>query len=328
MEAYRTILQANGLSIGYHQGKKKLTVAKDLNFNLEKGLLTCILGPNGVGKSTLLKTILGILPAISGDIKLFNQPLEKYSSQRLAKTIAIVLTERPPGGNLTVEQLVGLGRIPHTGWLGVLSQQDKKKIDTAIRLTKIEPLRKRRMGELSDGQIQIAMIARALAQDGDILILDEPTAHLDLANRWEIIHLLRRLAQISGKAILMVTHDLDQALENSDQLWLMPPQQEMIGGPPEDLLIQGKLDLLLPTGSLALDRETGKLFSAKSSRLPPFTGSPKYQKWAKNFLRKIPHSAIESFHLEDNPFSIQIAIHGKTQYFESFEHLRFFLLQH
>ncbi len=280
-----------------------------------------------MGKSTLLKTILGFLPPISGEIKLFDQPLGQYSPRELAKKIAVVLTERPPGGNLTVEQLVALGRIPHTGWLGNLTEKDRHKVQSALRLTNIEQLKTRRIGELSDGQLQIAMVARALAQDGELLILDEPTAHLDLINRWEIMQLLRRMAQISGKAVLMVTHDLEQALDSCDQLWVMPSGRGMLGGIPEDMLLQGKLDLLIPDSKLYLDKESGKICATKQVRFPEITGSPSLKRWVKNFLRKTPQLPIRSLHVEDDPFSIQIKLEDNTHTFRSFEQLHQFILR-
>jgi iron complex transport system ATP-binding protein len=214
-------LEGIGLSLGYSQQGKRKELLRNLDFQLYSGELTCLLGPNGVGKSTLIKAILGDLKPWEGRLILDQQELHTYSLEERAKRIAVVLSEPSYPGNLTVGQLVALGRTPHTSWGGKLSPEDRIWVEQALSDTRLTALQDERLGELSDGQRQKAMIARALAQDGKVLVLDEPTAHLDLINRLEIMMLLREISQKKEKAVLVVTHDLDIALETADRFWLM-----------------------------------------------------------------------------------------------------------
>lgn len=254
-----SILQAVNLSIGYKSKAGPKLIAEDLNFGLKSGELTCLLGPNGVGKSTLIKTIMGGLPSLAGEVKLNNLPLQSYKADTLAKELAVVLTDKIGGAQLMVEDLIALGRTPHTNWLGKMSHQDQEKVEEAIIQTNIGYLKKALISELSDGQLQKVMIARAIAQDAGILILDEPTAHLDLVNRFEIMFLLRKIAKESNKAILVVTHDLEIALETADQFWLMTCGAPLITGLPEDLVCQGSINQLLPGKELFFDSAKGKV---------------------------------------------------------------------
>ena len=218
----------------------------------------------------------------------------------LAKKIAVVLTEKITTGNLTVGQLVALGRIPHTGWLGKLSDEDQKKVEEAISQTNIGYIRIQPLSECSDGQLQKTMIARALAQDGDILILDEPTAHLDLVNRFEIMHLLRQIAKESKKAVLVVTHDLEIAIETADIFWLMQCGQPLVLGLPEDLILNGQINLLLPSDRL--------FFQPKIDKLAIHIEGPEaIVQWIQSALQKnIPADKLRGIQIrvEENPFRI------------------------
>ncbi|MCS4434142.1 ABC transporter ATP-binding protein [Aquiflexum gelatinilyticum] len=286
MSIQNSILQANDLSLGYKKGKKSNIVAEQISFSLKKGKLTCLLGPNGVGKSTLIKTIMGQVPALKNQVYLDNKPTDLFSIKDLAKKIAVVLTEKISSGNLTVEEIVSLGRIPHTGWSGYLSENDREKVSQAIRSTHINYIQDRPLSELSDGQLQKVMIARALAQDGEILILDEPTAHLDLINRFEIMHLLRDIAKNENKAVLVVTHDLDIAIDTADEFWLMQCGMPLVCGSPEDLILQGSIDLLLPNETLKFDISVGKVQESTIFRYPQIDGPEETVKWVKSALRK------------------------------------------
>jgi len=282
----KTILVGKNLILGYRKGKMSNVVAEEISFCLEKGKLTCLLGPNGVGKSTLLKAIMGHNKPIGGTLVFAGKKLEDYSSKMLAKKIAVVLTDKVSTGNLTVGQLVALGRIPHTGWMGSLSEMDRNKVNQAIESTHIGYLHDRRLSELSDGQLQKVMIARALAQDGEVLILDEPTAHLDLINRFEIMQLLRSIAIDQNKAILVVTHDLEIAIETADQFWIMQCGFPLIAGAPEDLILDGRINLLLPTDKLIFDSLSGKVQASNSFKYSTITGPDDWVKWVKTALRK------------------------------------------
>ena len=286
MSIQNSILQATDLSLGYKKGKKSNIIAEQISFSLKKGKLTCLLGPNGVGKSTLIKTIMGQIPALKNQVYLDKKPTNSISIKDLSKKIAVVLTEKINSANLTVKQVVSLGRIPHTGWLGNLSLEDQQKIDKAIQSTHINYIEDRPMNELSDGQLQKVMIARALAQDGEILILDEPTAHLDLVNRFEIMHLLRDIAKNENKAVLVVTHDLDIAIDTADEFWLMQCGLPLVCGSPEVLILQGKIDLLLPNDRLHFDKSDGKVRDSAEFQYPHIDGPEDMVKWVKLALRK------------------------------------------
>lgn len=303
------ILTASNLNLGYLKGKQVNTIAENLDFALEKGKLTCLLGPNGVGKSTLIKTIMGQLPPLHGQIYLEGKPIQQYGLREISKKIAIVLTDKIRLGSISVRQLVELGRIPHTSWLGKLAPEDQNKVDNAIKATNILYLADRPLTELSDGQLQKVMIARALAQDGEILLLDEPTAHLDLVNRLEIMHLLKSIAREENKAILITTHDLEIAIDTADEFWLMPCGSPLVTGLPEDLIIQQKLDLLLPSNHLYFDMEAGKIKSKTKGLKINIEGPALMKKWSEQALIKnniTQLSESQSLILKESPFELTL----------------------
>lgn len=331
MEKTKSILKAEKISIGYRKGNKNKVVAENLSFQLTKGKLTCLLGPNGVGKSTLIKTIMGQIPPLHGDILLEEKPLTSFNLQELSKITSVVLTEKIITGILTVRQLVELGRIPHTGLLGRLSKYDLEIIDKAIDATNIQYLTEIRLNELSDGQLQKAMIARALAQDGEILILDEPTAHLDLVNRLEIMHLLRGLAESENKAILITTHDLEVAIETADIFWLMQCGMPLVIGMPEDLIINHQMDLLIPGKGLVFDPISGKIVQKDKKCNIPVSGPQIQVKWVKAALAKKGFSQnLQNMEIEvvGEPFSIFLKEKEVTNTFQNIESLVDFLQLH
>lgn len=311
-ETENSILVGKNLTLGYRKGKLSNVVAEEISFSLEKGKLTCLLGPNGVGKSTLLKAIMGHNKPLGGSLVFAGKKLEDYSPNMLAKKIAVVLTDKVSTGNLTVAQLVALGRIPHTGWMGSLSETDRKKVEQAIESTHIGYLRDRRLSELSDGQLQKVMLARALAQDGEVLILDEPTAHLDLINRFEIMQLLRTIAVQQNKAILVVTHDLEIAIETSDQFWIIQCGFPLTAGTPEDLILDGRINLLLPHNKLTFDSLSGKVQASTNFHFSEILGPEDWVKWVKTALRKnhVDSSKYASIQLE--PSSGKIILNTKN----------------
>ena len=286
MEKLQPILEGKNVAMGYKKGKSVHWIAEQLSFNLYSGKLTCLLGPNGVGKSTLIKTILGNDVLQTGVIQYKGMDIRKFSSKTLAKKISVVLTDPLKATNLTVGQLVALGRTPFTNWLGTLSDKDHKVVSTALEITKTAYLQKKKVGEISDGQLQKVMIARALAQDGELIILDEPTAHLDLVNRYEIMHLLREIAHTNRKAILVVTHDLDIALNTADEFWLMPQKGPLLHGIPEDMVLSGHINRLLPDGSLYFDSLSGKIQPHDLVDYPGIEGPQEVVQWLKLALRK------------------------------------------
>ena len=286
MANHHITLEGIGLSLGYSQQGKRKELLQDLSFKLYSGELTCLLGPNGVGKSTLIKAILGDLKPWEGKLLLDQQELSSYGIEERAKRIAVVLTEPSYPGNLTVGQLVALGRTPHMGWMGKLGAEDRKWVDQALSDTRLTALQDERLGELSDGQRQKAMIARALAQDGNVLVLDEPTAHLDLINRLEIMTLLREISQKKEKAVLVVTHDLDIALETADRFWLMNCGSPLHMGRPEDILLSGKIQDLFPGEKYRFELERGKVELVQDPDNLSIEGPAAGVYWVKKALQK------------------------------------------
>jgi len=228
------VLSTEQLTIGYGEN----VLAKDLSLKLKSGDLVGLIGQNGVGKSTLIRTLAGLQPKLSGEIYFDRKPIKDLKV--LAKSISIVLTGKPDTFNLSVVELLALGRHPYTGWLGYLKQEDKKKIEEALSLMEINYIANKKLFELSDGQLQKAMIARALAQDTDVIILDEPTSHLDLKNKIDVLALLRKISK-QGKSVLISTHEVNLASSYCDQFWCMDFNRDIITGAPEELIEEGRV---------------------------------------------------------------------------------------
>lgn len=231
-----SLLQIDNLSIGY--GEKVLS--NNISLSLSAGELVGLIGQNGVGKSTLIRTFSGLQAYLNGGITIDGKSLEDYSKQEIAKKISLVLTGKPEAMNLTVIELIALGRYPYSGWLGVLSKKDKEKIDESIAQMEIDYIATKKLYELSDGQLQKAMIARALAQDTPLIVLDEPTSHLDLRNKIEVLNILKKLTN-AGKSILISTHEIDLAADVCDTFWCMDFNKDFLSGTPKDLIELGKV---------------------------------------------------------------------------------------
>ena len=232
------ILNTNNLAIGYKTSRGRThIVAADICASLIPGELVCLLGANGAGKSTLLRTIAGMQPPIQGTVELLGNDIYNLAPQELAKILSLVLTEKIDVGMLCAETLVSMGRYPYTDWWGNLTAKDEKIVQWAIASVGSLHLAKRNVNQLSDGERQKIMIARALAQEPALMLLDEPTAFLDLPRRVEIMQLLRQLAQQTKKAILLSTHDLDLALRLADKIWLLTADGFLQIGAPEDLVL-------------------------------------------------------------------------------------------
>lgn len=233
-------LETRQLAVGYHRsGCPPLAVLKDVSLTLREGELVCLLGPNGAGKSTLIRTLAGMLKPLAGEVRLGGDLLATLSAREVARRMSLVLTDRPAVGLMPVATLVALGRHPYTRWGGRLTREDKAVAWQAMADVGIVDLAHRPVCELSDGERQKAMIARALAQEPRVMILDEATAFLDLPRRVELMHLLLDLARTGRRAILLATHDLDLALRCAHRLWLLPPGGPLHTGIPEDLVLRG-----------------------------------------------------------------------------------------
>lgn len=258
------LLHTRELVTGYHQGGRRIIVSGELpGLTIRAGQLICLLGPNGSGKSTLLRTLAGLQPALGGRVEI--QGRSGLSSADLAKKISLVLTDRVLGSNLDVYSLVALGRYPWSSWLGGLRQTDRDAIDRAIASAGIGELLGRKVFTLSDGESQKVMLARALAQDTPILMLDEPTAHLDLPSRIRLMRLLHRLARELDKGILLSTHELDLALQVADEVWLLEAGTSgtFHKGTPEDLILGGIFESVFAREDVVFDRAAGVF------RIPP-----------------------------------------------------------
>lgn len=245
------------LSTGYAGRKGPKIIAADINATLCSGELTCLIGANGAGKSTLLRTLSAFLPPLAGEVWLLGRRLEDYTDKQLAKVIGVVLTEKCHLRNMSVADLIGMGRSPYTGFWGSFRPEDYRIVEEALRLVGIEALKERKVETLSDGERQKVMIAKALAQETPIIFLDEPTAYLDYPSKVDILHLLHRLSREMNKTIFLSTHDLELALQIADQLWLMDRQQGIWTGTPEDLALDGRLDGFFQARGIVFDSNTG-----------------------------------------------------------------------
>ena len=253
----KNILSTSNLSIGYKAKTSSVTIAENLNLNFCEGKLISLIGANGIGKSTLLRTITGIQKPLSGTVSLNEKNIHELDALTVAQNLSVVLTEKLPPSNLTVWELIALGRQPYTNWIGTLTDNDISKINEAITLTQIEHLISKRHDEISDGQLQIVLIARALAQDTPLIILDEPTTHLDLLHKVVLFKLLKKLTQETGKCILFSTHDIDMAIQLSDEMIIMTPEQT-VQDQPCNLITKGSFNTLFKDESIVFDSEKGK----------------------------------------------------------------------
>lgn len=261
-ETQKTIDICN-LSIGYKTKGNNKTVAEGINATINQGELTCLLGANGIGKSTLLRTISGFQPQLSGDIFIKEKNIDDYTERKLAKQISVVLTDKPDIKNMSAKELIGLGRSPYTGFWGTLAKEDEAIVNQAIALVKIENLANRMVNTLSDGERQKVMIAKAMAQETPIILLDEPTAFLDFPSKVGIMQLLHGLSRKTDKTIFLSTHDLELALQVADKIWLMDNENGIQTGTPEDFSLDGTLSNFFAYKGIVFEPETG-LFRIES----------------------------------------------------------------
>lgn len=266
------MIELKDLTIGYAQKNNTKVVASGINATLHSDRLTCLIGANGIGKSTLLRTLSAFQPPLSGEIFIDNEspiPLSTLTDKQLSRLIGVVLTEKPDVQNMTVFELVGLGRSPYTGFWGRLNEDDKEVVKESLRLVGIESLQDRLIQTLSDGERQKTMIAKALAQQTPVIYLDEPTAFLDYPSKVEMLTLLRHLARETGKTIFLSTHDMELALQIADELWLMTAENPsnnglcqsqkettLIIGTPRELAANGSLSHFIDRPGLHFDPQT------------------------------------------------------------------------
>ena len=235
-------LQLKNLSIGYFSGNSKKEVQKNINLTAHKGELIALIGTNGCGKSTLLRSISCLQPVLNGQILLDGMNIIEMSPKKRATQISVVLSTQESIASFTVKELIAIGRDPFTGWLGNLDDNDKEMIHNAIEVTHLQGYENRNIHKLSDGERQRVFIARAMAQDTPLMVLDEPTSHLDLPNRISTLLLLQKLARQTSKTILISTHELETAMQVADKIWLMKKHAGISVGTPEDLILTGAIN--------------------------------------------------------------------------------------
>ena len=319
------ILQAEALSIGYRTGKQLTRVHQDLHFELYKGELTCLLGANGTGKSTLLRTLSASQPALGGTLLLQGRPLESFSERERSQNIGVVLTDKTFSGGLTVYELVALGRQPHTGFFGRLHREDHALIEQALEQVGIAHKKNSYTAELSDGERQKVMIAKALVQECPLILLDEPTAFLDVVSRIEIMQLLHRLANEQQKAILLSTHDIEQALILSDRLWLLSQENGLQCGVTEDLILQHRMDRLFPREEILFDAQHG-LYFPKSHGSQPIgveSSDSTLLHWGINALQRKGYACIAKEEVDKQVPHLQLISATELVWKEGKEQLTF-----
>lgn len=256
-------VEIKGLVTGYKEGHSRKVITAGIDAVLKKGEMVSLLGPNGAGKSTLLRTLAGFQPPLEGEVIYEGRMLRNMTAKVLSRRLAVVLTERPLLPEMDAETLTGLGRAPHTGFWGRLSANDRRAVDHALELTGTSALRHRPVQSLSDGERQKVMVAKALAQETPVILLDEPTAFLDYPSKVEVMQILRSIAESEGKAILISTHDMEMALQLSHQLWLLDRKLGLTEGTHAELISDGSLSRYFLRPGIELDPHTGLFLITK-----------------------------------------------------------------
>jgi iron complex transport system ATP-binding protein len=326
-----SILTTQHLTIGYSKKGKTDVIQSGLNLQLRSGELVCLIGPNGSGKSTLLRTLTGLQKPLSGKTSIDGKEISKLKQLEKALLIALVLTERVDIENATVYNLVSLGRHPHSNWWGNITEKEDLIIHEAIEMVHLEHKIHQNINELSDGERQRAMIAKALAQNTPIIMLDEPTAHLDLPNRVEIMLLLHKLAHKTDKAILLSTHELDIALQAADRIWLISSEKGVECGVPEDLVFNGNFNRAFESKSYVFNTANGNFsMNYPMSRDVWVTGDKTRMYWTLRALARAGYRVVKEAKVqisvtengwilnEKNIFTVeQLLVELSQQYIES-----------
>jgi iron complex transport system ATP-binding protein len=291
------ILRTDALTVGYPRRQRtgrETAVLSGLSLAIRQGELVCLLGPNGAGKSTLLRTIGGMQRPLAGEVWLDDKNVHRVGPRELARTLSVVTTERLSTNLLTVYEIVSIGRHPHTDWRGTLAARDHDAIRRAIETVHVEAFIGRQLSELSDGERQRVMLARALAQEPRLLILDEITAFLDLPRRVAIMQLLRELTHERGQAILMSTHDLELAMRHADSVWLCSGGQLSVGAP-EELVWNGVFERAFRDEGLAFDTERGTFTTRRSSSgMVRVVGTGVHAAWTGRALERLGYEVVQS----------------------------------
>ena len=320
-------ITAKQLSIGYQHSAGETIVASGLDCSLRGGEFVCLLGPNGAGKSTLIRTLAGMQKPLAGELRLSGKVMSDIAPRERARAVSVVLTEAMPSGMMDAYSLVSLGRHPYSGWFGGLTGQDRERIDWSIDAVGARPLANRQVSELSDGERQKISIARALAQEAKLMLLDEPTAFLDLPRRVELMSILRNLAHQENLALLLSTHDLDLALRFADRVWLMTPEGNLLQAAPEALALNGKFAEVFATENLDWDVSTGSFCAHPAACLKVrLEGQGIEQVWTQRALERLGFGIGQdneeaAFSLKVNKNLWEVERFGLNQNFENIESL-------
>lgn len=290
-------LQISDVTIGYTAKNRLNVIQTSLNLTAEEGELIVLVGKNGCGKSTLIRSIACLQPIYGGRITLNGKNLTELSPAKRARLLSIVLTEQQSVASFTVKELISIGRDPYTGWLGKLTDKDIKIVSEAAELTYLKGFEYRNIHELSDGERQRVFIARALAQDTPMIILDEPTSHLDLPNRINILLLLQKLARDTGKTIIISTHELETAMQVADKLWIMENRGGVTVGIPEDMVLNGSFDKVFHHHNYEFDKEYGSFVVQKQldKKITTFVDKPDglMARWTTKALSRKGYRIVE-----------------------------------
>jgi iron complex transport system ATP-binding protein len=323
-------IEIKNLSIGYKQtGKPPVALREGIYFTARKGEMIALIGSNGIGKSTLLRSLIGFQEFFSGDILIGGQPIQKITPAEKARVISFVSTEIIRIPNMTVLDLVSYGRFPYTDWFGRLTKTDRQCVDEAIASVGMEKFRDKPIDQISDGERQRAMIARALAQDTPMIFLDEPTAFLDVSNKYEIFHLLQTLARDNGKTIVFSTHDLNIALREADKFWMML-ENENFEGSPEDAVLSGAVHRLFGKSHIGFDTHEGEFYFKKDFKdKVRITGNGEAINWTYRALNRMGYQIVmEStpdfevkVYSNDNSILWDLIKEGKNTTYTSIYHL-------
>ncbi len=310
------ILYTHGLTIGYRTKGNLLELAKDINVKVHKGELICLIGPNGCGKSTLMRTIAGLQKPLDGDAFISGVDVKKIKSHQYARLLSLVLTDKINVGAMTVMDIVSIGRYPYTNYFAKLQAKDHEIIQHSLDSVHLNEYKHRFFNELSDGEKQRVLIAKALAQDTPLIMLDEPTAHLDLPNRVEIINLLKRLAKETNKAIFLSTHELDLALQTADTIWLMNREEKLATGTPEDLVLSGMFERVFKSNAFRFDKHSGsfKVIHPPKGKVS-VSGNDIYSTWTRRALERDGYQIVD-----DQNFPIEVNYSHKKWQLKILDH--------
>ena len=315
------------LSIGYQHSAGETIVASGLDCSLRGGEFVCLLGPNGAGKSTLIRTLAGMQKPLAGELRLSGKTMRDIAPRERARAVSVVLTEAMPSGMMDAYSLVSLGRHPYSGWFGGLTDHDRERIDWSIDAVGARPLANRQVSELSDGERQKISVARALAQETKLMLLDEPTAFLDLPRRVELMSILRNLAHQENLALLLSTHDLELALRFADRIWLMTPEGNLLQGAPEALALNGQLAEVFATENLDWDANSGSFRAQQVACLNVrLEGQCIERVWTQRALERLGFEIGQdnkeaAFSLKVDKNSWEVERFGLNQNFEDIESL-------